>query len=443
MAEEQHSLLSPSGAARWMRCPGSLLAESCIPSKTSTHANEGTAAHHLAALTLNSNHKQCDAFLGRVFHVTLDGWVSDDKVEGCESFEVTQDMVDYVQEYVDTILQYAGDKTLLVEQRVNYSDYTGVESSYGTADAIILGENELQVHDLKYGRGVHVDAKDNPQLMIYALGALATYDHFDEVERVTLGIHMPRKSGTNDWSYNRQELEEFAAKLRPAAQRAYKLYQLKESAEFDLAKALSKEGVLQPSTKACQWCDFKAQCPALGNLIMDTVTIGVCKTDSYSTKRLSEEIEVSTNFINDEAHNATLSKYMELTDLVDLWVKAVRERATDELKAGNEVEGFKLVRGRKGPRKWEDKDKAEETMKSMRLKLAEMYKQTIISPTDASKLLEKAAPRRWARLQPLITQSDGSLSIAPDSDPRKAVVVETAEDDEFQPVTGEDSEDLV
>lgn len=441
----EHSKLSPSGAHRWMRCAGSLLAESFVPNKSSSYANEGTVAHELAAMTLESDHKRCDAFLGRIIYLDKHGKVLDEAKDADDKFEITQDMCENVQEYVDTVMDYARGGKLLVENKVDYSDVTGIPESFGTSDAVVLNETSIQVHDLKYGRGVHVDAEDNEQLRIYALGVLELYDLFDEVEKITLGIHMPRKSGTNDHTYSRAELDEFGEEVREAAQKAFAIYNRVYVDKEDPREVLEENGVLEPGKKQCQWCNFKAQCPALGNNIVELVTAN----QTNAQKALKEE-ELNPGALRAHIEDATeelvsvdldyIAMCLDHADLVDNWVKAVREIASEALKAGKDVKGFKLVQGRKGNRKWADKDEAEETLKSMRLKLAEMYNSVLISPTQAEKVL-KDSKRRWARVQPLITRSDGALSVAPDNDPRQAVVIETAEDDEFQPIGDSDAAD--
>lgn len=430
-APVSHAKLSPSGAHRWLRCSGSLLAESLVPNESSEYADEGSVAHEVAAMTLNSDHKNAEAFLGRT--ITLkdnDGNPLPDKV-----FEVTQDMCCYVQEYVDGVLDYARGGKLLVETRVDFSDILGIPDSYGTADCIVLKEKELHVHDLKYGyRPVY--AKDNEQLMLYALGALEMFDLADEIEQITLAIHMPRKDGVNDWSVTKADVYAFAEKVKEKAARAVQL--MKEGhASDDAFKVLLRDGVLVPGGKQCQWCNFAKEdrCPALRNEVISTVTAGeytadeLLAADELEPGKMLAVIEEDTEEVH-QTGGEYLSKCLTATDLVDLWVKSVRETAASRLENGEAVPGYKLVRGRKGPRKWVSETAAEEALKSMRFKQNEMYDFKVISPTTAESRL-KDSPRRWSRLKVFITQSDGSLSVAPEHDKRPAVVMETAKDDEL------------
>jgi len=426
-----HAKLSPSGAHRWSRCRGSVLAESLVPNESSEYAEEGTVAHEVAALTLKSDHKNAEAFLGRIIEVG-DGPKKN-------KYEVTQEMCEYVQEYVnevmrafDEMVEEGEDPVLLVEQRLDFSDYFGIPDQSGTGDAVIVGRTKIRVHDLKYGRGVAVYAEENEQLALYGLGALETYDLTGEVETVVLAIHMPRKYGMSEWSIDVLDLYVMVDELKAAGAEAMDI--LAQGREAEDVTAFLTEEYLTPGAKQCQWCNFKgAMCPVLTGKVISEVTARRLNRINKNTKVVIEEV------IEDMPYDdpRMLAEALESADLIDMWVKAVRERSFNLLEQGIELPGFKLVRGRKGPRQWVDKKQAEEMLKSMRLKQHEMYSFAPISPTKAEELL-KDSPRRWNRLKAIITQSDGSLSVAPMSDPRAPVVVETATDDELTC-----SEDLV
>jgi len=142
--------------------------------------------------------------------------------------------------------------------------------------------------------------------------------------------------------------------------------------------------------------------------------------------------------LDDPRKAPTLSEKMAVLDIVDDWIKAVRGRVEYELLHGNEVPGYKLVQGKQGNRSWKDAEEAEAKLKSMRLKKEEMYNYTLISPTNAEKLL-KDTPKRWASLQENIGRSPGQPSVAPVSDKRPALVIKPVAD-EFEAV--DDEEDL-
>jgi hypothetical protein len=414
----EHARLSPSGAHKWMSCPGSLLLEQGIPDTSSEFADEGTAAHFLAACCLE---QECDAafYLNRQIIVGERdchfATASENNTPTTRRFHVFDDMVDFVQKYVDSVRAYADGNQLMIEQRVEFSDYVGVPDQFGTSDAVIITSDgeEIQVHDLKYGRGVKVDADNNEQLMLYALGALNEFGMVGDFKRVRMVIHQPRLYHVSEWVCSVEELLAFAEKAKAAATRVEEILLVQVATGEDL----------NPSEDACRWCKAKATCPALAEHI--TETIGA---------EFEEIIEGSRNFEPDFAH--PLHTQMQAVDLIEDWCKAVRAEVERRLFAGQKVPGYKLVEGRKGSRKWVDATDVEATMKSMRLKEDVIYERSLISPTTAEKLHKSGAigPRQWPKLQELITQTEGKPSVAPASDKRPALVL-TAVEDEFNDLT--------
>ncbi len=395
--QAQHARLSPSSAHRWMRCPGSLALESQFPNTSSSFADEGTAAHEVAALCLEGQ-RYSDAFVGRLM---------------TNGIECTGEMAEYVQKYVDTVMQYAEGNELLIEQRVDFSEHIGVPDSFGTSDAIILAGDELQVHDLKYGRGVKVDADENEQLMLYALGSLATFGMLGDFKRVRMVIHQPRLGHISEWDCTVEELLDFASRANSAAY-----------------AAVSGKEDFSPGEKQCRFCKAKAVCPALSAKVQEEVGADFDDMEPTFGAKGSDLRDML------EGNDAeALAKAMKATDLIEQWCKAVRAEVERRLFAGDDVPGYKLVEGKRGSRQWTSEEEAEAKLKSMRLKVEQMYKMTVISPTQAEKLL-KENPRRWAALQELITQREGQPSVAPVSDKRPALVVKPVIDD-FADIAGE------
>lgn len=388
-----------------MRCPGSLRMESAVPDKSSTFADEGTAAHAVAALCLEHN-TQAEGFVGRLMEVQNEG-------EPVRTVEVTDDMAGFVQTYVDTVRQYAEGHELLVEQKVDFSAHVGQPEQFGTSDAVILTADgtEIILIDLKYGRGVKVSAEANEQLMLYALGA---YDQFgmllDDVQRVRLVIHQPRISeAPSEWDCSIADLLTFAGK---AKERAFHAIQVLHHEE---------EGALihhlRPDEKACRFCNAKAICPALREHVLATVTDDFVDLDDPAPKFEAAKERVQN------IDNAELAKLLPHLELIEQWCSAVRGRAHDELEHGRDVPGYKLVLGRAGARAWRDENEAEQKLKSMRLKQEEMYQFKLISPTTAEKLHKSGVigQRQWPALQDFIVQPSGKPTVVPVSDKRQAV----------------------
>jgi len=396
MTEAAHATLSPSGAERWSTCPASVQLEAPFPDTSSDYADEGTAAHAVAEMALSEG-EDAMAYKGRRI-----------PVRAGKTVEVTADMANEVQKYVDYVRQVSEGHELLLEQLLDISAW--VPEAFGTSDAVILRtDGELHVCDLKFGRGVRVDADENKQMILYALGALDQFAVLMDFERVRMTIHQPRLNHVSEWAITVDELRERGAKLKEAGERAY-LYVGSDTPPVPSDYA--------PSEKACRFCKAHAVCPAKATEVVVTV--------SRNVKATPDDFDVVAPQAGMPAPD--LGVLMARVDEVEAWCKAVRAETERRLLLGDEVNGFKLVQGRAGPRKWTSEQEAEDLLKGMRLKSDEMYDKKVISPTSAEKLL-KDTPRRWAKAQALITKSEGSPSVAPASDKRPALVIKPAADD--------------
>lgn len=424
-----HAQLSPSSASRWMACPGSVALSRDIPSTSSAYADEGTAAHELAAkcLTDGSSPQDCIDLV-----IPVNG----------TDFTVDQDMADYVGGYVqrvrDLVDSLGGE--LLVEQRLDISSITGEEDASGTSDAVILLDDEIIIADLKYGQGVQVDAVGNKQLRIYALAALEAYDLLGTVKRVRMIIDQPRKKHYSEEVISVEDLRHFAGEVKRAAER------VEAACTYIGQWDELHEKYLTPGEKQCQFCPANGTCPKLRDEVLDTVFAQTPATvdefEAIDTKTTLEEVKELIAAGKYDRPGDWLGIAMGKVDLVGAWCKAVRAEVETMLLAGDDVKGFKMVEGRRGPRAWANAEEAEATLKSMRLKTEQMYDFKLISPTTAENLAKAGdiGPRQWPKLQGLITQADGKPSVAPVSDKRPALVVKPVAD-EFD--NEEDMGDLV
>jgi hypothetical protein len=431
MVTKQHAVLSPSSAPRWLSCPGSVVLSRGLPNTSSDYADEGTAAHYLASVCLTCD-TDAKEYIGR--EIVVGEWgeafsIHTEK-KGRYTKEVDHDFVDAVQDYIDyvrnTVLSTNG--VLHVEQSLSLTDITGEEGAEGTSDAVIITDDEIIIVDLKFGMGNRVDAEDNSQLKMYALAAVDKYAIIHDFKDARLVIHQPRLSHVSEWVISLEDLEEFRATVQLAAVRIYDA-----TGEYEAVHNEDdwNDVWLQTSEDGCKWCKAKATCPKLSAKIAEAIDAEF----EDLTKAPTEEGEMPVDIVEPVRYldPEVLSLRLKVVDMIEDWCKAVREASFTALMAGVEVPDFKLVQGKKGHRKWTSVDEATTIMKSMRLKVEEMYDLKVISPTTAEKLL-KDSPKRWKRLEDIITQSEGSPSVAPASDKRPALVI-TQVADEMEDLT--------
>lgn len=169
----KHALLNASSAHRWLTCPPLPRLENFFEKEVSEVANEGTAAHRLSKYKLRK-------VLGEKVRKPKLKYFDKDM----DSY--TDDYVNYIVETIENIKKSTKDPIVLIEQRLDFSNY--VPDGFGTGDCIIIGDKILHIIDLKYGRGVEVSAEENPQMMLYALGALNIYDALYDIDEVVMTI---------------------------------------------------------------------------------------------------------------------------------------------------------------------------------------------------------------------------------------------------------------
>lgn len=235
----KHALLSASSSHRWLTCPPLPRLEQFFENKTSEAAHEGTSAHAVAENKLRKalgfSHKNM-------------------KVLDKEMDEYTDDYVTYVLEQIELIKQKTKDPIVLIEQRLDFSEY--VPDGFGTGDCVIVADNVIHVIDFKYGRGVEVSAVNNPQMKLYALGALKLYDTLYDIEEVAMTIFQPRKFNVSTDIISSKDLLEWAeTELKEKAELA-----LMEKVSFSMDRGVNFPVVewcsVQDTTIIRNWIDF-------------------------------------------------------------------------------------------------------------------------------------------------------------------------------------------
>ena len=301
--ERAHALLSPSSADRWINCPASVMLGRDLPDTTSPYAEEGTRAHELCEMLLNGGEtKTLDAALHAALHAAPG-----------EMQEAALNYRDIVLAKVSEAMKETPDARVMVEAQLDMRAW--VPDCWGTGDALIIADDTMEVVDFKYGKGVRVDAAHNAQMMLYALGALASYGSGYIIDRVRMTIVQPRIGNVSEWETTVSALVKWAEEIvRPAA-----------------LAALNGTGKAQTG-EWCRFCKAKALCPALAELAQQTApTSGRAASEEYAPERLTL---------------AALSRLLPVIDLLRSWGKAVEDYCLAQALAGQEVPGYKLVEGR-------------------------------------------------------------------------------------------------
>lgn len=418
----KHAELSPSSAKRWMGCPGSVVLSRGLPDSSSQFADEGTAAHFLGATCLE-NGTNAGLYLGRdiLLCKAEDGshfeCFRHDHEEPVvlNQFTVDGDMADYVQTYVDYVRDVVTSTggTLFVEVRVAIDHLTQEEEAAGTSDVVILAGDEIIVIDLKYGMGVEVSADENEQLLMYASAAARHFEMAGDFDKVRIAICQPRISSLpSEWSCSMAELRVFEAKVQLAAQQVIGI--------VDGAV----EAYLNPTDDTCKWCKAKAKCPALEAKVQ--ADIGADFDDILTGPNPAAGVA--------DLDAESIGKKMACIDLIEVWCTAIRAECERKLLTGEQVPGYKVVQGKRGNRAWSDAEKADRLLARLKLKQDERYTFKLISPTQAQKLFKDDA-EKWAKVEALITQSEGKPSVAPESDKRPAISVAAVDVNDFDDLT--------
>ena len=426
-----HAKFGPSKAHRWIPCPGSLALEPDGPQESSDFADEGTAAHVLGSRALEQGE---DAAFYR--GVEIQPRVAS------KVYVVDDEFILNVQVYLDDVRGRAAGGTLLIEQRLDFSETIDQPGQFGTGDAVIIqdGGETLIVEDLKYGRGVQVYAEDNEQLMLYALGALETYAPIlgDSVKRVRGGICQPRLDHIDEHEWTVEELSAFGEKAKLSAGTAAYIVSAQEKGS-DPETAFPD--AFNPGEKQCRWCPAKTTCKALARTVSADV-FDDCTTLLEPDKLLAApEPQVPSV--------ARLSAiYMNL-DLIEGWARAVRGEVERQVMGGMTILGpdglpLKVVEGKKGNRAW--REDAEAIIAGLLCGMGKVgperaYKpRELITPSVADKLLGKKAktssPEYEHILKPYVIQPDGKAKIALGSDSRPPYAA-AASESEFSNVEQE------
>jgi len=365
-----HAKLSASGSSRWLNCPGSVKAEEKYPNGgSSVFALEGTRAHEVADLCLKA---ACDA------DVYVGKKVLDDVIDVA--------MAGYVQEYLDYVRSYeTATSKLFTEERVDFSHV--VPGGFGTLDSAVLDYDTKTCHifDLKYGKGVKVDAFENSQAQLYAIGIEHELSFLNSIDTFVLHIVQPRIYNFSSWEISTYDLLGFSTFVAKIA-----------------AKAISGEAERSPGEKQCQWCKAKGDCKTLSD---------------FTTKVITSEFDDLGDLDSETLTDSQKKTVLDNKKLVETFLKAVESSVFDQLDQGITFEGYKLVEGR-SIRKWSDEAEA-----SLSHKLGDKaYNKKLIGVGAAEKELGKDF------VNDLTVKPQGKTTLAPSSDKRSAITSDLFEE---------------
>lgn len=356
-SERAHALLSASSAHRWLACPPSAVAAEAYPDQSTDFTREGTLAHEVAEAVAS----------GKTMEPNDDTGVTLEMIGNAEGYR------DYIQEQIRS-----SSAVVLLEQRVDFSPW--VPDGFGTCDCIILQDDTLIIIDYKYGKGVTVDAVDNPQMKLYALGALNEFGFAYDVDKVETHIFQPRLNNVSKDDLTAEELQAWGEKVvKPTA-----------------AKAAKGKGNYSPG-EHCRFCPHAGRCRSLTK---------VC-TEYVETHGMRAAVPVMAPW--------EVAEVLKMEPLVTLWLKRVKDQALTAMLSGEQVPGYKVVAGR-GSRAWADEIQVAEALKAAGYSQEDITKTELLSVAAMEKAIGKK--RASELLEDLIEKRTGSPTIAPENDKR-------------------------
>lgn len=372
MTERAHAVLSASSSHRWLNCPPSALLCADAPDTAGDAAAQGTAAHALA------EHKLRRALKKRS-RKPVSEWVDDE-------------METHTGAYAAWVVEQAAqldNPMVLIEERLDFSRW--VPDGFGTGDCILVSDGVLHVIDFKYGQGVVVDAVDNPQMKLYALGAWFAFGLLYDIETIRMSIHQPRRDNVSTWSMPLADLLAWAEQeLAPVAA-------LAASGEGDFAAG-----------EWCRWCALKSTCRARAE-----ANLALAQLEFKSVAELTDD-EISE----------VLAQLPQLT----AWANDVQTHALTQALAGHQWPGFKLVAGR-SVRRWADPDAVADRARAEGV--TDIWDRKLIGIPAMEKLLGRQVCTDL--LGDLIEKPEGKPVLVPASDTRPELAGSDPTQ-EFQPV---------
>lgn len=377
----KHALLSASSSHRWLVCTPSARLEQQFDDEQSLYAAEGTMAHALAETLLNrllfdTNYDESEA----------------------ELVNYSREMTEAVSQYVDICMEKANearkrsaDAEIMVEARLDYSEWA--PEGFGTGDMVIVADEVLEVVDLKYGKGVPVSAIDNSQMRLYALGAYAAYGLLYDIKTVKMTIVQPRLDSVTTDTMAIEDLLAWGETVKPVAKKAFE-------GEGDCVAG-----------SHCGFCKVRHLCRALAD---------TCLEEFY---RMGGK---KTNLLMD----SEVARILDMYPVIKRWLEDVNEYAIQKAVSGEkDWPGYKVVEGT-SKRKITEPIKAAQALLAADYEASEIYRpQELKTITDLTKLLGRNGFNEI--VGPYVVKPPGKPTLAPLSDPRKPMELNTVTAEDF------------
>lgn len=359
---DKHALLSASSSHRWLNCPPSARLCENYDDKGSDFAAEGTDAHTL-----------CEYKLKKALGIPAKNPTDNLSWYSAEMEDCANGYAAFVTELVEDAKKSCPDPVVLIEQRLDYSKY--VAEGFGTGDCVIIADGTLHIVDYKHGCGVLVEADENPQMKLYALGALELFDCIYDISTVSMTIYQPRRSNVSTFTVPKEELYNWADNvLIPVAELAFE-----GGGEY----------------RCGEWCQF-------------------CKAKADCRKRAEANLELAKYefrqppLLTDEEVEEILGKLDGLTS----WANDIRDYALRAAISGKKWTGFKLVEGRSN-RRYTDENAVIAAVQNAGF---DPYEHKILGVTAMTSLLGRKQFNEI--LGGYVTKPQGKPTLAPESDKR-------------------------
>lgn len=387
-----HALLSASSAHRWLVCTAAPHFEAMFPSEASEYAKEGTLAHAICELHVRREFMHLH---GRTFKAQL-AKLQEDPLYKPEMLTTAGDYVQYLKEKQMT---FSETPHVNVEVRVDLTEW--IPEGFGTCDCVMIGGDTLHITDYKHGKGVVVSAIENPQMRLYALGALRQYRliYGDAIKRVSMGICQPRITDeASEDSLTVEELLAWGESIKPIAQTAY-----------------NNTGEMHPG-EHCRFCRGRSVCRALAMQALEAesymghVTKGKAEENHETTDPTARQILGLPSILTNEE----IADCLKRAAVFESWYKDLKGYALTALLKGETIPGYKVVEGKRGNRVFTDGQKALDALMK-----AGYERDTLYTPKTLAELEKVVGKKQFSEIVGnLINQPAGGPALAPSTDKR-------------------------